>query len=107
MLAQGARTAEGRPAADHQGGKPQVQIKGYNTAYRGLYLRVPSSSHPLCRKALQYVEIFDGVTDLYLYYMDVKKLVRAPAKYRVAVNYELVAALKRLLGDENVALKDV
>ena len=86
--------------------RPQVQIKGYNTAYRGLYLRVPSLEHPLCRKALQYVEVFDGITDLYLYSLSEKKLVRAPAKYRVAVNYELIAALKRLLGEENVALKE-
>ena len=86
--------------------QPQVQIKGYNTAYRGLYLRVPSLDHPLCKKALQYVEVFDGITDLYLYSLSERKLVRAPAKYRVAVNYELVAALKRLLGDGNVALKE-
>ena len=50
--------------------------------------------------------MFDGVTDLYLYALDEKKLVRAPARYRVAVNYALVAALKRLLGEENVALKE-
>ena len=104
MLAQGAR--EGQSAAPAGGGKAPVQIRGYNTAYRGLYLRVPSMNDPLCRKALQYVEVFDGVTDLYLYALDEKKLVRAPARYRVAVNYALVAALKRLLGEENVALKE-
>ena len=104
MLAQGAR--EGQSAAPAGGGKAPVQIRGYNTAYRGLYLRVPSMNDPLCRKALQYIEVFDGVTDLYLYALDEKKLVRAPARYRVAVNYALVAALKRLLGEENVALKE-
>ena len=40
------------------------------------------------------------------YYTDTKKLVRAPARYRVAVNYELVSALKKLLGEGNVALKE-
>ncbi len=104
MLAQGAR--DGQSAAPAGGGKAPVQICGYNTAYRGLYLRVPSMNDPLCRKALQYIEVFDGVTDLYLYALDEKKLVRAPARYRVAVNYALVAALKRLLGEENVALKE-
>lgn len=104
MLAQGAR--DGQSAAPAGGGKAPVQIRGYNTAYRGLYLRVPSMNDSLCRKALQYVEVFDGVTDLYLYALDEKKLVRAPARYRVAVNYALVAALKRLLGEENVALKE-
>ena len=108
MLAQSARES-GEPGTRQEAPgvtRPQVQIRGYNTAYRGLYLRVPDLEHPLCRKALQYVEIFDGSTDLYLYSLRDKKLVRAPAKYRVAVNYELVAALKRLLGDGNVALKE-
>ena len=111
MLAQGGRgknTGERRqnlPQPAHTG-RQEVQIKGYNTAYRGLYLRVPSLDHPLCQKALRYIEVFDGITDLYLYSLSEKKLVRAPAKYRVAVNYELVSALKRLLGDENVALKE-
>ena len=86
--------------------RPGVQIKGYNTAYKGLYLRVPNAEDPLCKKAMQYIEIFDGVTDLYLYYTDTKKLVRAPARYCVAVNYELVSALKKLLGEGNVALKE-
>lgn len=106
MLAQGARGGAGAPGAGGAGGGPGVQIRGYNTAYRGLYLRVPSMDDPLCKKALQYIEVFDGVTDLYLYALDRQKLVRAPAKYRVAVNYELVAALKRLLGEGNVALKE-
>ena len=52
------------------------------------------------------IKAADGVTDLYLYYTDTKKLVRAPARYRVAVNYELVSALKKLLGEGNVALKE-
>ena len=59
-----------------RGERPGVQIKGYNTAYKGLYLRVPNAEDPLCKKAMQYIEIFDGVTDLYLYYTDTKKLVR-------------------------------
>lgn len=101
MLAQGKRGGQ-NPA----GSGRSVQIKGYNTAYRGLYLRVPAMEHPLCKKALQYIEIFDGATDLYLFCTEKNKLVRAPAKYRVAVNYELIAALKRLLGEENVALKE-
>ena len=64
-----------------------MQIKGYNTAYKGLYLRVPNAEDPLCKKAMQYIEIFDGVTDLYTYIMtDTKKLVpRARPRYRVAV----------------------
>ena len=109
MLAQSGRgtmpQANSRPAQPASPAEPR-QIKGYNAPYRGLYLRVPSMQHPLCKKALQYVEVFDGITDLYLYSLKDRKLVRAPAQYRVAVNYELVAALKRLLGEGNVALKE-
>ena len=109
MLAQGGRgtgTQKKQPTVPQYSERNEVQIKGYNTAYKGLYLRLPSLEHPLCKKALQYVEVFDGITDLYLYSLSERKLVRAPAKYRVAVNYELVSALKRLLGAENVALKE-
>lgn len=61
---------------------------------------------PARKKAMQYIEVFDGVTDLYLYYTDTKKLVPRARRYRVAVNYELVSALKKLLGEGNVALKE-
>lgn len=30
--------------------RPGVQIKGYNTAYKGLYLRVPNAEDPLCKR---------------------------------------------------------
>ena len=57
------------------------------------------------KKALQYIEVFDGSSDLYIYDLSNKKLVRAPAKYRVAINDVLIAALKKLLGSANVAAK--
>ena len=69
----------------------------------GLYLRLDSKEDPRYRKAMQYIAIFDGVSDLYLTFRDSGKLLRAPAKYRVDVNQPLVNALKELLGDENVA----
>ena len=47
--------------------------------------------------------IFDdlGRSDLYLYFKDSGKLLKAPPKYRVDVNEPLLAALERLLGKEN------
>ena len=57
-------------------------------------------------KALQYIEIFDGDSDLYIRFSDTKKLLKAPPKYRVDINPSLIRALKKLLGNENVAVKE-
>lgn len=68
----------------------------------GLYLRVDSQEDPRFKKAMQYVEIFDGGhNDLYILFKDTGKLVRAPAKYRVEMSRQLLGALERLLGSEN------
>ncbi len=69
----------------------------------GLYLRFSSKEDPRYRKALQYIAIFDGVSDLYVSFQDTGKLLRAPAKYRVDVNRPLLRALEALLGEKNVA----
>lgn len=69
----------------------------------GLYLKVPSKTHPLCTKAMQYTAIFDGTTPLYLYFTESKKLMLAPDPLRVDVNEPLLRALRDLLGEENVA----
>ena len=73
----------------------------------GLYLKVPNREDPLCRKALQYTELFEGTLPLYLFYTDTGKLVAAPPALRVDVNPVLLRELKRLLGDGNVALVSV
>ena len=69
----------------------------------GLYLRFSSKEDPRYRKAMQYIAIFDGVSDLYVSFQDTGKLLRAPAKYRVDVNRPLLRALEALLGEKNVA----
>jgi DNA polymerase-3 subunit alpha len=71
----------------------------------GLYIRVADMNCREYKKALQYIEVFDGTSDLYIYDISTKKLIRAPAKYRVDVNDALINALKKLLGDKNVAVK--
>lgn len=73
----------------------------------GLYLKIPNREDPLCRKALQYTGLFEGTFPLYLYYTDTKKLVAAPPELRVDVNSVLLRELKRLLGEENVAVVSV
>ena len=62
----------------------------------GLYLWFSSKEDPRYRKALQYIAIFDGVSDLYVSFQDTGKLLRAPGKYRVDVNRPLLGALVAL-----------
>lgn len=71
----------------------------------GLYIKVPDRSCREYKKAMEYIDVFDGYSDLYVYTLDDKKLRRAPASNRVDVNAVLLKALKELLGDENVAVK--
>lgn len=70
----------------------------------GLYLKLPGRDSRQYQKALQYIEVFDGATPLYLFFEDTKKLVQAPTQYRVSVNDVLIKALGELLGSENVAV---
>ena len=85
------------PAAPE--GKPPARA-----ARPGLYLRVPSQASPQYKKAMQYIAVFDeGLSDIYLRFADTGKLVKAPAKYRAAVNRPLLHALEKLLGEGNVS----
>ena len=70
----------------------------------GLYIRVSNEDNSLYKKALQYIAVFDGATPLYVYFTDTKKLMLAPAHFRVSINAVLVRELKNLLGNENVAV---
>ncbi len=72
----------------------------------GLYLKVESKEDPKLKKAMQYAAVFDeGTCDLYLFFQDTGKLMRAPASRRVDMNPALLSALKDLLGEENVAYR--
>jgi DNA polymerase-3 subunit alpha len=70
----------------------------------GLYLKLPGEESGEYKKALQYLAIFEGPTQLYLYFQDTKKLLRAPASMNVSVNDVLLRELSKLLGDSNVAV---
>lgn len=70
----------------------------------GLYLRVPGKESREYQKALQYIEIFDGPVELYIYFEDTRKLVRAPASLRLEPEAVLIRELKRLLGEQAVVL---
>lgn len=69
----------------------------------GLYIKVDSKNDPKYRKAMQYIAVFDeGTTDVHVCFKDSGRQLKAPARFRVDMNDVLLAALKRLLGDENV-----
>lgn len=85
-----------------QGRPPKDEKK--HTSRPGLYLKVPGKNSREYRKALQYISIFDGATPLYLYLQDTGKLVRAPASMNLDANSVLIRELKKLLGEDCVAL---
>ena len=71
---------------------------------RGLYLKFSGSSDALVEKAKIITSIFEGDMPLYFYYEDEKKYHRMPRSESVEVNDTMLAELKRLLGDKNVAV---
>lgn len=70
----------------------------------GLYLKVPGESSNQYDRAKKYLAVFDGPTQLYIYFEDTKKLMRAPASMSVSINDVLIRELGKLLGGKNVAL---
>ena len=83
--------------------RPQKEEKKHSSR-PGLYLKVPGKDSREYQKALQYISIFDGATPLYLYLQDTGKLVRAPVSMNLDVNPVLIRELKKLLGEDCVAL---
>ncbi len=72
----------------------------------GLFLKVDSREDPNYKKAMRYLAVFDGGrSDVYLYFRDVGKLMKAPARFRTEVNPALLSALEELLGKENVVFR--
>ena len=66
-----------------------------------------SEADPRLKKAMQYVDIFDGGRyDVFIMFRDTGKVARAPAKYRVDVSRQLMTALGRLLGSGNARYVD-
>lgn len=70
----------------------------------GLYLRFDSASDKKIEKAKIIASIFDGNCPLYFYYRDEKRYEKMPKEQYVYLNQTMTDELKRLLGDENVAV---
>ncbi len=100
------------PAADGQGvltqqkQEPKVQPAAQKQDKSGLYLRVPQRECPQLDRAKQLMAIFDGITPVYVYVESDKKLMKAPRAMWVDVNDVLLRELRRVLGENNVAVKN-
>lgn len=92
------------PAPDPDALVETPQTAEKKTSRPGLYLKIPEKGSHAHRKAMQYLAVFEGLTPLYLYFQDTRKLVQAPSHLYVELNEPLLHALKNLLGDANVAV---
>ena len=72
----------------------------------GLYLRVPNITCAAFERASRVMAIFDGNTPVYVYCTDSGKLSLAARSRWVMLNEPMLNELKRLLGTENVAIKE-
>lgn len=70
----------------------------------GLYLRVASPEDPAYKRACLAIRVFDGSEPLYIRFTDSGKLVRAPQSMCVWPHAVLLEELRRIVGQENVAL---
>lgn len=76
------------------------------TTLQDLYLKIPSENSDEMRMAQSVLEIYNyGKQDVYIYFDDTKKLVRALDTHSF-VTETMIETLSRILGKENVKLKD-
>ena len=70
----------------------------------GVYLRLPSMECAAWERVQPVLRYFSGNEPLYLRLTDTGKLVKAPQNFFVEPHEELLKELRRILGDDNVAL---
>ena len=70
----------------------------------GLYLRLPCNNNMYCESAYNVLISSPGDIPVYIRFADTNKLVKAPKEWSVTLNERLIAAIKRVLGEENVAV---
>ena len=70
----------------------------------GLYLRLPTDSGEVYNHARRLLAVFEGDLPVYIRFTDSGRLVRAPRDWWVVPQPILLQELKRLLGEDNVAV---
>ena len=72
----------------------------------GLTITVPAKDDPKYEKAMRYIAVFDeGASDVFICFADSGKTLKAPPRFRTAVNPVLLRELRKLLGPENVSFR--
>ena len=95
------------PVSYYDNNKKEAEIhKSAKSKKRGLYLRFNCASDKNINKAKIITSIFEGDLPLYFYYLDEKRYEKMKSEDFVSVNKTMLDELKRLLGNENVALID-
>lgn len=75
----------------------------------GLFVRVPSQKSAEYTLLMNFVSVFEGLTPLYIHFVDSKMTVKAPTRLWVDTNTGngyVVNKLKQLLGSDNVVYKN-
>jgi len=70
----------------------------------GLYLKFPGEQSELVGQAQNFLFVFEGSLPVYFYYSDAGKYLKTPRGYWISPNDVLTRELKRLLGEQNVAI---
>lgn len=92
------------PSAEAPQSKRETAKEAAPSARHGLYLRLASEADPLYKRAVNLLSIFEGDEPVYIRFADTGKLVRAPRSLWIMLNDPLFGELRRVLGDENVAV---
>jgi DNA polymerase-3 subunit alpha len=71
----------------------------------GLYLRVPNMDCDAFQRARRVMAVFDGNTPVYVYCTDTGKLSMAARSGWVYMNEPMLGELRRILGNDNVAVR--
>ena len=76
------------------------------SSHAGVYLRLPCNNNMYCESAYNVLISSPGDIPVYIRFADTNKLVKAPKEWSVTLNERVIAALKRELGDDNVAVME-
>ncbi|MEG0179174.1 MAG: DNA polymerase III subunit alpha, partial [Oscillospiraceae bacterium] len=77
--------------------EPQKLYASTQKDKSGLWLKLPTREGKAYDDVISYLEIFDGVTPVYLYFEDNKQVLLAPKSLWVSNNPTLMRALKEVL----------
>ena len=101
-----AQRAQNIPLAPPEPNEPAAVPAPAHSERHGLYLRVPNMACDAFRRAERVLAVFDGNTPLYIFCTDSKKLSLAARGRWVMLNEPMLGELRRILGAENVAIKE-